>query len=186
VFVLSGSVWSEQQKLTASDGAADDYFGTFTAISGDTVLVGANGADVDGRTDQGAAYVFVRAGTAWTQQQKLAASDGEAYNYFGRSVAVLNDKALVGADYAYVNGRNQQGAAYAFGRAGSTWTQRQKLTASDGNWWDWFGYSVAVSGDTALVGARGAEFDANNWQGAAYVFEYSEGSPAFLQLLLLD
>ena len=160
VFVRSGTTWTQQQKLTASDPVAGDDFGFSVSVSGDTAVVGASFAAFGGSVSQGKAYVFVRSGTTWTQQQKLTASDGVAGDLFGFSVSVGGDTAVVGA-----TGNNSRGAAYVFVRSGTTWTQQQKLTASDGLAGDAFGTSVSVSGDTAVVGAIG-----NNSQGAAYVF----------------
>ncbi len=93
----AGRPGHSRHKLTASDGAAGDYFGSSVALSGDTALVGAAGDDVGVNTDQGSAYVFVRSGTTWTQQAQLTASDGAAYDHFGSSVALSGDTALVGA-----------------------------------------------------------------------------------------
>ncbi|MSQ08671.1 MAG: hypothetical protein EXR44_05165, partial [Dehalococcoidia bacterium] len=158
VFTRSGSTWTQQQKLTASDGAAIDYFGYSVAVSGDTAVVGAYGDD----SYKGSAYVFTRSGSTWTQQQKLTASDGAANDYFGGSVAVSGDTAVVGA----YGDDSEKGSAYVFTRSGSTWTQQQKLTASDGAANDFFGWSVAVSGDTAVVGARSDDSS----KGSAYMF----------------
>ena len=151
VFTRSGTTWTEQQKLTASDGKANDLFGTSVAIDGDTVVAGAPG---DGGTaNSGAAYVFTRSGTTWTEQQKLTASDGAANDLFGASVSIDGDTAVVGApndDGGTIN----QGAAYVFTRSGTTWTEQQKLTASDGAANDFFGASVAI--DRGHGGGRGA------------------------------
>lgn len=173
VFVRSGGIWTQQQKLTASDGAGGDHFGISVAISGDTAVFGAYGG---GYYAPGAAYVFVRSGGAWIEQQKLMASDGVMGNEFGRSVAVSGDTAVVGAYRTDVSGQSMQGAAYVFVRNGSVWTQQQKLTASDGAMWDQFGISVTVSGDTAVVGAHRAAVSGHIEQGAAYVFICSGGS----------
>jgi uncharacterized repeat protein (TIGR01451 family) len=158
VFVRSGGVWSQQQKLTASDSAAQNDFGVSVSVTGDTAVIGANGNN----SSQGAAYVFVRSGGVWSQQQKLTASDGLTGDYFGYSVSVSGDTAVIGA-----RGKNSgQGAAYVFVRSGVVWSQQQKLTASDGAANDIFGQRVAVSGDTAVIGAYGK----NGGVGAAYVF----------------
>ena len=95
-----GSNWNEQQKLIASDGAAEDYFGYSVALDGETALVGAYQADVGGNAYQGAAYLFVRQGASWSQQQKLVANDGAADDRFGVSVALSGETALVGATEA--------------------------------------------------------------------------------------
>ncbi len=97
VFVRSGGVWSQQQKLVASDAAAFDQFGTSVAISGETVVVGATVDDGTAGIDQGSAYVFVRSGGVWSQQQKLEASDAAAVDLFGFSVAISGETVVVGA-----------------------------------------------------------------------------------------
>ncbi len=161
VFTRSGSTWSQQQKLTASDAATSDYFGFSVAISGDTVVAGAWGKS----SSAGAAYVFTRSGSTWSQQQKLTASDGASGDRFGISVALAGETLVAGAHTA----NNATGAAYVFTRSGSTWSQQQKLTASDTAAGDRFGWSVAISGDTIVAGTY---FQAG-YTGAAYVFTRS-------------
>ena len=173
VFTRSGSICSQQQKLTASDGVAGDQFGYSVALAGDTALVGSYGDDVGGNADQGSAYVFTRTGTTWSQQAKLTAPDGAAGDTFGTSAALSDDTALVGANHAAVGGNSNQGSAYVFTRSGTTWNQQTKLTASDGSAYDNFGFSVALSVNTALVGAQDDTVGANNEQGSAYVFTRS-------------
>ena len=107
-----GTAWVETAKLLASDGAADDLFGLSASVSGDTALVGAL-QDDDNGTDSGSAYVFVRSGGVWTQQAKLLASDGAAEDFFGFSVSVSGDTALVGAGLDDDNGTSS-GSAYVF------------------------------------------------------------------------
>jgi hypothetical protein len=153
VFVRSGGVWAQQQKLTAPDAAAGDVFGGSVAVSGDTVVIGSR--------YKSAAYVFVRSGGVWTLQQKLTASDG-LYPSVGASVALSGDTAVVGAPEK----NSQQGAAYVFVRSGVVWSQQQKLTASDAAVGSNFGQSVSLSGDTALIGGKAKL----SGQGAAYVF----------------
>lgn len=182
VFVRSGNTWTLQAKLTAADGASGDEFGTAVAISGETVLVGAVVARV-GNIGQGAAYVFTRSGTTWTQQAKLVAADGAAGDSFGCSVAVSADSAIVGANYDTVGVNGGQGSAYVFVRTGTTWTQQAKLTAADGAANDWFGYSVALAGDTAIVGAQRDDVGASVDQGSAYV--YIRSGPIWTQQVKL-
>ena len=116
----------------ASDGAADDAFGYSIALSGNTAVVGAVAATVGGKSAAGAAYVFVRSGTMWTQQAKLTAADAAADDSFAESVAVDGDTVLVGAPYADVMGDGDRGAVYVYSRSGTTWTQQAKLAPSDG------------------------------------------------------
>ncbi len=166
VFTRSGTTWSLQQKLTANDGAASDRFSSAVALGGDTLVVGASQDDSGANVDQGAAYVFTRSGTVWTQQPKLTASDGAANDFFGSAVALSDGTVLVGAD----GDESLRGSAYVFTRSGTVWTQQQILTANDGATGDRFGNAVAVSGDTALVGAFQDDIGTNVDQGSAYVF----------------
>ena len=106
--------------------------------------------------------LFRSTGGSWTQQAKLMASDAQSSDYFGWSVAVSGDTAVIGA-YGEATGGTAAGAAYVFTRTGGSWTQQAKLMASDAVDGDYFGYSVAVSGDTAVIGASNAD--------AAYIFE---------------
>jgi Zn-dependent metalloprotease len=184
VFVRSGTVWTQQQKLTASDAAANDEFGRTVSVSEDTAIIGARGDD--GLNDvlfgSGSAYIFVRSGTVWTQQQKLIASDARPDDAFGWSVSVSGDRALVGAfmgdsgnDVGFGFGVDP-GSAYLFVRNGNVWTQQFKLLASDYSSDDRFGVNVAISDDTALVGAF-FDNDAGGDSGSAYIFSPEETPP---------
>jgi len=170
VFLRNGSTWIFQRKLTAADGAAWDNLGCSVAISGDIAVLGACGGEVGANTDQGSAYVFTRSGITWTEQQKLTAIDGAAYDDFGISVAISGDTAVVSADCDSVGANAGQGSAYVFARSGSTWSQQAKLTAADGATDDEFGYSVSTSSTTAVVGAAFNDVGAVADQGSAYVF----------------
>jgi FG-GAP repeat len=167
VFVRTGTTWSPQQKLWASDPVMGDQFGESVAISGDTVVVGASDDD-DAGNNSGAAHVFVRSGTTWTEEQILTANDAVAVERFGSSVAVSGDTAVMGAP-GDDDGGIFSGSAYVFVRAGTTWSQQAKLTASDAAELDLFGATVAVSGDTAVVGAL-KNTDQTSNSGSAYVF----------------
>jgi hypothetical protein len=158
VYSRTGSNWTQTIKLSASDGTPPDEFGYSVAIDGDYIIVGA----YNDNSGQGSAYIFNRIGTNWTQEAKLEASDGVAGDGFGFTVAINDDSVIVGA----WRDENITGAAYVFTRNGSTWTQEAKLTASDGEVNDEFGYSVSISGDVAVVGARNDEAAT----GAAYIY----------------
>jgi len=169
VFTRSAGVWTEQGKLTASDAGAEDVFGGSVSISGDTVVIGASGDD-DGGSASGSAYVFVLDATGvWTQQGKLTASDAAASDWFGISVSISGDTAVIGADYDDDGGSNS-GSAYVFTRSAGVWTQQEKLTASDAAENDQFGNSVSISGDTAVIGAR-YDDDGGSNSGSAYIYE---------------
>lgn len=153
VFVRSGTSWSQQAKLTASDAAAVDNFGrNVVGISGDTLVVGAPFDDTGAGTDAGSAYVFVRSGTSWSQQAKLTASDAAAGDAFGISVSISGDTVVAGA-FNDDDGGTNSGSAYVFTRSGTSWSQQQKLTASDAAAGDQFGFSVSNSGNTVVAGA---------------------------------
>ena len=162
----SGDTWTEIAKLTASDAAADDLFGLSVAIRGDYAIVSAR-ADDDLGDGSGSAYVFARSGDVWTEIAKLTASDAMAGEFFGNSLAMDGDFAIIGIHRDECCSTNS-GAAYVFRRSGANWTEVSKLTASDGAARDVFGISVGISGDYAIVGARGDD-DLGTDSGSAYV-----------------
>ena len=175
VFKKVGATWTQVAKLRASDGEANDNFGNSVSISGDTIVIGAPGDDDLGNAS-GAAYVFEKPLTGWsgtpTENAKLLASDGAAYDNFGESVSISGDSLVVGA-WGDCDKGTYSGSAYVFVKPAGGWlatlTQDAKLLASDGDEWDWFGWSVTISGDTVAVGAWG-DNDSGNDSGAAYVF----------------
>lgn len=120
----SQPLFIQVDKAIANDGQGGDQFGVSVAIDGDTVVVGANSAAVGGNNLQGAAYVFIRSGSGWTQQAKLTADDGQAQDRFGVSVAISGDTILVGAVNDAGNGNRR--ATYVFTRSGSSWVQQAK------------------------------------------------------------
>ncbi|MBK8430763.1 MAG: FG-GAP repeat protein [Chloroflexi bacterium] len=168
VFVRSGTNWSQQAKLTASDAIVQQTFGTSVAVSGDTAVIGAPLDDAGG-IFSGAAYVFVRSGTSWSEQAKLTASGASPSAWFGRAVAISGDKIIVGAILEDTDSPHSSGAAYLFGRSGATWSQQAKLTASDAAALDQLGTAVAISGNTAIAGAPYAG-EGGSASGSVYVF----------------
>jgi hypothetical protein len=203
VFVRDGNTWKQQAYLKASNADPHDHFGTDVAIAGDTLVVSAawessasrviNGDQANNDAhDSGAAYVFVRNNGVWTQQAYLKANNAGADDYFGDGVAIAGDTIVVGAPgensaAAGVNGdgsdesKDSSGAAYVFVRGGGTWTQQAYLKASNPGFIDSFGFSVAISGDSIVVGAFGESSaatgvggnqadDSAQSAGAAYVF----------------
>lgn len=169
VYTRSGDTWTQQAKLTASDGSWEDDFGSAVALDGDTALVGAKQAVVDGTLFRGAVYVFTRDGDTWSEQQKLVPSDEG--RQFGWSLALDGLTALVGASFTNVDGVFMQGAAYVFVRAGDNWTEQAKLIADDGEEGDQFGAAVALQGATAMVGAPEKRIAGKFNQGTVYHFE---------------
>ena len=168
VYVRTGTTWTRQAKLIPSVTRARDEFGTSVAIHNNTIVVGANYHD-DGAVDGGAAFVFVRNGTTWSEQAKLLASDAADHSWFGLSVAIDGNRIAVGAIYDDATATDA-GAAYIFQRNGSTWSQEAKLLAADGAAGDTFGFAVAIEGNRAVIGANAFE-GANGVMGAAYVFD---------------
>ncbi len=206
VFTRSGAVWSQQAYLKASNTDTNDRFGFSVAISGDTLVVGADGEDSNatgingGQSnnsagDAGAAYVFTRDGTKWSQQAYLKASNSDGNDFFGHAVAISGDTLVVGANGEHssatgVNGDENDnsaegaGAAYVFTRSGTQWSQQAYLKASNNDILDQFGFSVTISGDTVVVSADLEDSNATGINGdqsdnslvgagAAYVFTRS-------------
>lgn len=172
-FTRSGGSFAQQAVLTASDGLSGDQLGQSVAIDGNLAAVGAHLADLPGKVNAGAAYVFLRSGATFQQEAKLTASDGAADDAFGYSIAISGSTAIVGAYLADQPGKSNAGAAYVFVRSGTQWTQQAKLTASDSAMGDEFGSAVALSGDTAVVTAFLADLPGKTDAGAAYVFQRS-------------
>ena len=169
VFLRTGTTWTQQAKLLASDGSRVDRFGTSVSLVNNTAIIGAP-ADDDNGSFTGSAYVFTRTGTIWTQQAKLLASDSNEYDNFGTSVFLDDDTALIGAPYDDDNGLDA-GSAYVFTRAGFNWTQQAKLLPLENTTYDWFGCSLCLDGYTALIGA--IEYQSGGF-GAAYVFIHTD------------
>ncbi|OAI40381.1 hypothetical protein AYO38_05955 [bacterium SCGC AG-212-C10] len=194
VFVRNGATWVQQAYLKASNNDAGDFFGYSVAVSVDTIVVGAiNEASKatgvnheegdDSAPEAGAAYVFVRDGTTWTQQAYLKASNTDAGDRFSY-VSVSGDTLVVGADLeaSHASGKNgnqadnsapQAGAAYVFVRSNQVWTQRAYLKATVAEANSFFGFSVAISGNAVLVGAYGQDVTVGG-VGAAYVYPFEQ------------
>ena len=205
VFVRSGSTWTQQAYLKASNTDSNDIFGISVAVSGDIIVVGASQEDSSTKginttpderaSESGAAYVFVRSSSTWSQQAYLKSDNNGATidGLFGASVAIFDDTIVVGApaEDSSSTGVNStpdematnSGAAYVFVRSGSTWTQQAYLKASNTGSGDYFGYSVAISGDTVAVGAYGEDSSTSgvsstpdelaSSSGSAYIFSRS-------------
>lgn len=174
IYRFNGTSWIDEQRLTASDPAAGTGFGWSVAVSGDTVVVGAENDDCAAGWNCGAAYVFRFDGESWIEQQKLTASDAGQSDNFGVSVSVSGDTIVVGAEGDRCAAGTHCGAAYVFRFNGEGWIEEQKLSASDAADHDLFGHSVSVSGNTAVVGAFSDDCAAGFGCGAAYVFDLTD------------
>ncbi len=157
VFVREGTTWTLQAKLEAAEAASFGYFGYAVAVDGDTAAVTAVGENTPAGDNSGAAYVFVRTGTTWTRQARLVPDSPAPRQGFGNCVAIHGDTVLIGHRDDETAAGQSAGSAYVFVRSGTTWTQQAKLLAPDAYQSDLFGEGVAISGDTVLVGAPGAD-----------------------------
>jgi hypothetical protein len=177
IFKYSNGGWSEMQKLVPADTANWALFGESVSISGNFAIVGSrrNRLDHNGQndlSDAGAAYIFQNVGGTWIQFQKLIAGDRKLNQWFGSSVAISGNIAVVGA----VNDSSSTGSAYIFEFDGNSWIEVDKILASDRMEGDEFGFSVAISGNYTFVGARHADSTTSSGifykdAGAVYIFE---------------
>ena len=188
VFTRDGTTWSQQAFLKAANGEAADFFGSSVAVFEDTLVVGATGEDSNtaggdnnDAEDSGAAYVFVREETTWTQQAFLKASNAGADDNFGGSVGVSTNTIVVGAsgedssfaDGSIDNSESSSGAAYVFVRNGTSWSESAFLKADNARDDDGFGTSVAISEGTIVIGAprEGTNSSGSRTNsGGAYIF----------------
>jgi hypothetical protein len=173
IFGLSNGSWSQEAKVQASDADGYDFFGDKVSMSGDgsRVIVGAfRGGQLAG--DAGAAYIYKGISGSWSQEAKILPTDIQANDNFGMDVSMsLNGEKVVVGAYRESTGATWAGAAYTFNLDGSTWSQDDKLQAPDPEYADYFGYSVAMSGDGSkvLVGASNEDTGGTD-AGAAYIF----------------
>lgn len=183
----SAQTWNQAIKLTASDRTSEDFFGYAIAIYGDYAIIGAPYDDKDALsqnslTNSGSAYIFKNNSGNWSQIQKITADDRAEWDMFGYSVSMFGDYAIVGAE-----GTNTgAGSVYVFKNESGTWTQIQKLNASDGSSQDYFGHSVSIYADHIIVGAVGDSEDLNGSSymkhaGSAYIFRNSSDTWTQLQ-----
>jgi len=170
VFSRDSDGWTQQVKLIADDGNSQDRFGKSVAMDGDTAVVGAIGDEDPNGPGGGSAYVFTRDGDRWIQQAKLVPDDGGKTDYFGFSIAIDGDTVVLGAFADNDPNGSRAGSAYVFTRDGGKWAQQAKLVANDGDSGDGFGWSVAVDGDTIVVGGNQIQISPEPGANSAYVF----------------
>ena len=177
IFTRGEGGWSQEEKLTASDGEMDDQFGVTVAIdsTGERVIIGANGDD-DTAINAGSAYIFTRTDTTWSREQKITDTEGSAGDQFGRSVSIddTGERVIIGA-HQYDGGLSSAGSIYIFTRSETTWEQEGKLTADDRARDDQFGISVDIdgSGERVIIGAH-QDDDGGRDAGSVYIFTRSE------------
>jgi len=151
VFRHDGFSWVQEQKLTPSDGDFNQAMGFSVSLSANRVLCGAP-SDNDNGTNSGSAYIYRYNGSVWVEEAKLLPSDGSSNDRFGDSVAISGPVAVVGATNA-----NWTGKVYVFRFNGSSWVEEADIIGSDTAVGDIFGKSVAVFGNSLIVGASGED-----------------------------
>lgn len=188
IYMFDGSKWlpflfsnSEKNPATLINPVLniDDYFGYKVDIDGDYAVVGAYGRAAGVVFDAGAAYIYYRNNGVWEQQDLIFAGDATMDDFFGASVSISGDYAVIGAYGDDIGLDANQGSIYVFMRTGTVWTQQVKLTPSDGAANDFFGYSVGISGSTIIAGAYGDNMGANTNQGSAYIYTRTASTWSF-------
>ncbi len=183
LFRNEGGTWVQEDKIQGDPVVPLDSFGAAIGMSGDVVIVGAPGDDTGGG-EAGAAYVFRRAGTSWDLEQKLIASDASSFEFFGSSVAIAGDTAMVGSRVDDEGGTST-GTVYVYEYDGEQWGEVQKLNASDAQDFDLFGHSIAMGDGVAVIGAIGVDgacpSDELCDSGAVYVFRFDEGTEMWVE-----
>ncbi len=174
---------SEYQPGTDSLGAAGDYFGRRVAISGNFAIVGAYVDDIGANPDQGSASIYQYNGTNWVFMQKLTDATGAAADYFGISVSISGNFAIVGSYADDVGLSADQGSAIIYQYNGTSWVQTQRITDATGAAGDLFGTSVSMSGNMAIIGAENDDVGANADQGSASIYQYNGSSWVLVQKL---
>lgn len=168
IFRYDGTDWLEESMIMASDGEDDDWFGAAVSISGEYVIVGAASDDNFGK-DSGSAYIYKFDGSNWIEETKLIASDGREYEYFGNSVAIFDNIAVVGS-FKDEDIASECGSAYTFRNDGTNWIEDNQIHASDAIYGEHFGTSVSISNNSIVIGAPW--FDDNGFEsGSAYIYD---------------
>jgi len=162
VYTRSGTSWTLEATLTATIKTSFDYFGSGISLYEDTLLIGSQG-DNDNGTDSGAAYIFNRSGTTWSLTQKITASDGDSNDSFGSSVSLYDDRLIIGArGDENVGGTNTTGSAYIFELSNGLWTEQEKFTPTNNYSNMYYGISVSIHKDIAVVGSTGESTNKGN------------------------
>lgn len=182
IFYFNGTSWTQQAKLTASNGAANDNFGFSVSISGDYVIIGAPYDDVGAFTDEGSAYIFTRSGTTWSQQANITGGSAVGGDNFGFSVSIDGSYCTVGAPGDDVGSNADQGTAYYFHRVFSVWSQEDYKTLPGGAAGDQFGFSVGVSGVNSVVGSPYDDSNGRTDNGSSHFFQRSGSAWSHIQL----
>lgn len=182
IYQYNGTSWVLMQKITDAGGAANEFFGASVSISGNYAIVGADHDVVGANTNQGSASIYQYNGTSWVLMQKISDAGGAASDFFGASVSISGNYAIVGTPNDDVGANADQGSACIYHYNGSNWVLMQKITdAGDGAASDYFGNSVSISGNYAIVGAHSDDVGANGDQGSASLFKYNGSAWVLMQ-----
>nr|CRH04297.1 protein of unknown function [Candidatus Magnetococcus massalia] len=178
IYQLSNGSWGQTAKIQASDAGYGDYFGQAVAISGDYALIGAPYAD-DGATNSGEAYLFQKSANSdsWSEISTLQSSTLSSYDYFGYTVEIEDETAMVGAIYGDTGGAV---SVFNKGSDGVSWVETAQLTAADIQYGDYFSIDMAISGNYAIIGASRGD-DLGTDSGVAYIFESTDGGSSWAQ-----
>jgi hypothetical protein len=181
IYQYNGSNWVLMQKITDAAGAGGDFFGTSVSISGDKAIVGELGDDVTNSINQGSVLFYKYNGSSWVLMEKISDGNGVPGDLFGNSVFMSGNYAIVGAYQGDIGANTEQGWANVYQYDGSNWVWMQRLTDANGAASDFFGYSVSISSNYAIVGAFGDDFGANSLQGSASIYKYNGSSWVLMQ-----
>jgi FG-GAP repeat len=171
IYQWNGSAWVLMQKITDATGAANDFFGYSVSISGNYAIAGAYADDVGANAGQGSASIYQWNGIAWVLMDKITDATGAADDNFGYSVSISGSYAIVGSHLDDVGANSNQGSINIYQRFISNWIHDQKITDANGAASDYFGESVSISGNYAIVGAYGEDVSANTDQGSASIYQ---------------
>lgn len=171
IFIRSGTNWTQQANFTGASAFIDDNFGYSVSIDGAYAAIGARGDDVGANAGQGTAYVFIRSGVNWSQQDYVTLPSGATGDAFGSSVSISGVHLIVGAPNDDISGEADAGSTHVFQRNGVTWSHNQVLTYNFGGTDFHFGYSVSVSGNYMVAGAPAETISSSPGGGRAYIFD---------------
>ncbi len=179
VYVRSANSWSQQQKITAATASSGDLFGHSLAMSADgyTLAIGSSSADDTATSNKSSVSIFKRTGSVWALEGSLLKSGSGTSEYFGHSLSMSfdGDTLLAGVWEGDTGNSTESGAAYVFRRASGTWSQAQRLVASDSNLASYFGYSVALASrlGSMAVGAPYNSDSASYSSNSGSIYDYS-------------
>ena len=185
IYFYNGTTWVLMQKITDPAGIAGDQFGVSVCISGNYAIVGTSGSDVGANVNQGSGSIYFYNGITWVLMQKITDATGAASDFFGTSVSLSGNYAILGAEGDNVGANTDQGSANIYRYNGTSWILMNKITDATGTPLDYFGGNVSISGNYAIVGSRGDDVGVNNDQGSSSIY-FNNGSAWVLMQKLTE